>query len=543
MPRGKPTQEWFDDLHFPKAGVDRSGPFGRQPVRPVEGGDYARTCRVGVNCRGYEPRTNRARGGPRPGTAKWIASRPAGEEWVVQELTVVAGVGYPPPGGGMGEQSQSGRTVTVVAVSEGQVRVASPGDTAWTTPTNLTGEDPPLNFTGVMFSAANNQRLYFADGTNRVYYQASDNTLRAWSATAGTMPEDSEGNRHRLICTWRGRTVVSGLLKDPQNWFMSAVSDPTDWDYSPASVTPTQAVAGNNSSLGLIGDVVNSLIPYSDDVLLFGGDHTLYLMRGDPMAGGTIDLVSDTIGTCYGMPWVKDPYGNVWFVSNRPALYTMVPGQQPQRVSGPVEQLLQQINTGTSGVRLAWDDRFQSLHVYVTPLAAPAATQHFAYETRSGAFWVDEFADTGHDPLCCVTLDGNSPTDRVLLLGCWDGYVRWVNPAAADDDGTPIASEVWIGPLATKDFDDLLLKDVQAVLGELSGQVTYGVYVGATAEAALSSTPVSTGTWSAGRNVTNLVRRSGHAVYVRLTATVPWAMEAVRARLAGTGKVRRRAYR
>ncbi len=31
---------------------------------------------------------------------------------------------------------------------------------------------------------------------------------------------------------WRGRVILSGLFKDPCNWFMSAVADPeTDFDY------------------------------------------------------------------------------------------------------------------------------------------------------------------------------------------------------------------------------------------------------------------------------------------------------------------------
>ncbi len=111
---------------------------------------------------------------------------------------------------------------------------------------------------------------------------------------------------------------------------------------------------------------------------------------------------------------------------------------------------------------------------------------------------------------------------------------------AVDDDGTPIASSVVIGPLNTKDLDEILLKDLQAILGATSGTVAYAVYVGATAEIALASTAVVTGTWAASRNLLTLVRRSGHAVYVKITSTSAWSMEQVRCRIAAEGKVRRR---
>jgi hypothetical protein len=85
-----------------------------------------------------------------------------------------------------------------------------------------------------------------------------------------------------------------------------------------------------------------------------------------------------------------------------------------------------------------------------------------------------------------------------------------------------------------------LLKDIQGILAETSGDVTYSVYTGTTAELALSSEPVDSGTWEAGRNSLSTIRVAGYAVYVRLTSTNQWAMEAVRARIATEGKVRRR---
>lgn len=440
------------------------------------------------------------------------------------------------------ELSQSGRVVSLVAVSQGVVKIANPGDTDYTVTTNNTGETPPLNYTGVIYSAVNNQQLFFVDGINYCFYKPDTVSVELWSSfvTAGTLPTDADSNNCRLICTWRGRTCLSGLLKDPQNIFMSAVSDPFNWDYAPVSATPTQAVALNASPLGLVGDVVTALIPYTDDVLVIGTDHTIWLLRGDPMAGGQLDLVSDAIGIAWGMAWCKGPDGTLYFISNRCGFYSLVPGNQPVRISQPIEPLLQNLDMGMNLFRLAWDDQAQGFWLFITWVNEPKATTHYFFENRTQAWVQVKFANNNHNPLCCVTFDGNDPDDRQLLIGCWDAYVRKIDPNAPDDDGTPIASEVWIGPILTQDFDDILLKDLQAVLGETSGDVTYDVFVGPTAEKALESESVASGTWGAGRGPTNAVRRSGHAIYIRLTSTVQWAMEAIRARIVTSGKVRRR---
>jgi hypothetical protein len=524
------------DLHFPKAGTDLSRAFSKQPVRALEGGEYTRTTPLGKNVRAWQPEVYRARGSQRSGLVKYTP-QPVIADWIVQELNVIVTTEGTPV-----ELSQSGRAVTLVAVSQGNVYTLLSGDTFWVPATNNTGFDPPLNFTGVVYSANNNQLMYFADGINFRYYKPDSNSVENWVATAGLLPVDSANNAPRLICTWRGRTVVSGLLLDEQNWFMSAVSDPTNFDYAPLSASPTQAVAGNNGPLGLIGDVVTTLIPYSDDVLIFGGDSTIYLMQGDPMAGGQIDLVTSAIGMAWGQPWCRDPYGTIYFFSSRTGIFTLLPGQKPVRISQAIEQQLLNIDTGANTVRAIWDDRFQGCHFFVTPTAAPAATTHFFYEQRTGAWWQDTFANNDHNPLCCCTFDGNDPNDRVSLIGSFDGYVRAISPTASDDDGYPIDSEVIIGPLLTANLDDVLLKSLQAVLGETSGDVQYAVYVGSTAEKALSSDPVLTGTWKAGRNLTNLVRRAGHAIYIKISSTNPWAMESVRVVIAGQGKVRRRGH-
>jgi hypothetical protein len=533
--------EQLVEMGFPVGGIDVSAAWCRQPshqimTNPAGQAVMGPSTPTGQNVRGFDPSTNRLRGGSRGGVTKYIAQA-VNPNFIVSDLALVVGTG-----GTLVQFSNSGRVVTVVAVSKGQVYFAPAGATGWTLAGNATGSNPPLNWSGVVFSAENQQKLWYADGVNWVYFDPTLSGVFKWQATAGVLPVDADNNTPKLICTWRGRTVLSGLLKDPQNWFMSAQGDPTDFNYAPLSVTPTQAIAGNNSPSGLVGDLITTLIPYTDDVLIFGGDHTIYMLRGDPMAGGQIDLISDSIGMAWGIPWCKDPYGNLYFFSNRCGIYTLVPGQQPQRISQPIEALVQNIDTGANSIRLIWDDRFQGLHVFVSPLVSPAATTHFFFEQRTGAWWTDVFSNPNLDPIAMCVFDGNLPNDRRVLVGSWDGFVRNFTDAAATDDGNVINSAVVLGPIVSAELDDFLLKDLQAVLGETSGSVNFAVYVGKSAEAALATSPVVSGVWNPSRNLNTPIRWSGHAVFVKITSTNQWALEQIRARFTGTGKVRRRSY-
>lgn len=530
-------------LHFPKAGIDRSRGFAFQPSRQVAGEEYARTTPIGVNVRAYEQAGNRRRGGSRCGLSKYLTTRPGDIKWITQHLGVMVSTGTTGPGGQAVQLSNSGRVVSLVAVARGNVYSTVPEGTAWTAATNATGETPPLNSSGLIRSAANNQRLYFVDGTNYRYWNPNTNTVNTWTTTAGSLPIDSQNNKAQLICTWRGRTVLSGLLRDPHNWFMSRISDPHDFLYQSGANDSAQAIAGNNAPMGLIGDVVNTLIPYSDDVLIFGCDSSVWTMRGDPYSGGQLDLVSPSTGMAWGRPHCTDDAGVLYFFGNRGGVYAMDPrgGMKPVRISQSIEQLSSDVNTGTHNIIMEWDDTFQELHVWITKLASAAPATHYAWEKRTNAWWQDVYQNKNHNPLVSCVIDGNRPGDRAVLIGSWDGYVRKIDPAAVTDDGYDIESEVLIGPLTTKNYDEIVTDELQPVMGEDSGDVAAELLLGKSAESALAAEPVEVGTFEAGRNTVFPIRAAGHAIYCRLTASVPWAMEQFRFRVQPTGAVRRRA--
>ena len=291
-------------------------------------------------------------------------------------------------------------------------------------------------------------KMYFADGTVYEKWDNTTNTVSTWTASAGTLPV-SGTNTCRLIASYRGRIVLSGLVDDPQNWFMSAAGDPLDWDYG-ATVSAVMAVAGNNTVAGKCPDIITCLAPMGDDVMVIGGDHTIWLMRGDPADGGRIDNLSQQMGILGQDSYCVDPDGTLYFFGNgvlwkmsKPQPYQR---QEPQPMSrGRLDKTFNAIDYSQNTVKLLWDETFHGVHIYIVPIAS-GATTHYWWDARTDGFWKDQYP-ASHGPVSVMIFDADAANDRTVLLGGWDSYIRQTDASARTDDGTTILSRVKFGPI------------------------------------------------------------------------------------------------
>jgi sugar lactone lactonase YvrE len=379
--------------------------------------------------------------------------------------------------------------------------------------------------------------VYFVDGTNYVVHNAAGDTTLTWTATAGTLPVNSTATA-RLIALYRGRLVLSGVVGDDHNWFMSAAGNALDFDYSPSTVTQTQATSGNNSPAGLVGDVITALIPVTDDLLLFGCDHSIWRMTGDPMAGGQIDLVSDITGMSFGRAWCKDPSGRVYFFGRRGGVF-YTNGSEVKRISSQaIEERLAVIDLSDHRVVMVWNDRFIGLDVFISPNVAASSTTHYFYDVRNESWWPVAFTDTDHNPLVAVLMDGDDIDDRAVWMGGRDGQIRSWDATADDDNGTAISSYVVLGPIGATDRESIIT-ELSCVLSQNSDTVLYSVLEGNYAEVASAASASFSGSFTAGRSTFHYPRTKGYSQYVKLensTLNTAWAIEEIRARLAPAGR-------
>lgn len=344
--------------------------------------------------------------------------------------------------------------------------------------------------------------------------------MTAWTASPGTLPTNGSEDC-RLIARWRNRIVLSGLEGDGQNWFMSAVGDPEDFDYSPATTTATQAVAGNNSDAGRLGSIITALVPIHDDYMIIGQDDSISVMRGDPADGGRIDDLTHSVGVAWGDAWCLDELGGAYLFTTQGLAY-IPPGALGFELKSRyrLDETFSNINLSTNRVRLAYDVARQGVWICITPITEGAST-HYFYSIREDAFWPVVLPNV-QNPYALHVLDGDAPGDRVVLFGGGDGRIRYPDDTADDDDGTAINAYVVYPPVFADDITELKLIRTIVSLGENSTgtNTTAEVRRGDTVEEAVGESA----TWSktltvAGRNEDIRDRAKGKVISFRLSNT------------------------
>lgn len=433
------------------------------------------------------------------------------------------------------------RTLQVLGVAGGTIKKKASGS-SWASTSGGSGAlDTNARFVS---AAAGFDRVYFTDGEKYVVYNpdsdSGNGAVSTWRADKGRLPP-----RCKLVSVWNNRLVLARGADDPFNWYMSKVGDFGDWDFFPYPATVDQAVAGNNAPAGRCPDIINTLVPYSDDLLLFGGDHSIWRLTGDPADGGRLDLVSDITGMAFGGSWCKSPEGVLYFMGSRGGVFAYAPGGVPQEVSNAfIRERLAVLDF--SGVRpqLAWNDRERAVMVFVCTTDG-SASEHYQFDPDAGGWWPITFGSTNYEPLSAAVVDGDAAGDRVVLLGCQDGYVRYWNVSAdSDDDGltnTAIDADLYLGPIVPFGSMDARLTKVYGVLGASSADAGLTIYASDTPDFGDIGTAKATGTLTNNRTATINTRARGQAIWLRLrnnTASERVQFESLRVEAYQAGRVR-----
>lgn len=427
-----------------------------------------------------------------------------------------------------GLQPASLRSSNIIAVTGGSVYHATPSDD--TMALAISGSSAVTSDTKDIGVQTAFQNVFFTDGVfaNYQYMPLSSKTMTDWTAalTAGSLPRGSTDTTlaAKFMQLYRGRVVLFGLQEEPHNWFMSVAGDPFDWDYSPATSSATQAVAGNNSDAGELGDVMTAFAPYSDDIAIMGGANSLWVMRGDPAAGGAIDNITYEIGIVGPDAWTYDTAGNLYFLGVN-GLYRLENGGYiPTLISqNKLDKAFADIDYAENRAILVYDPKWQGVHVFLSPSNEPSsASRHYFWDQRDNAFWPDEYP-VSYGPSAVLSFKGDQPADTAVLLGGYDSGIRYFDPDNFDDDGTVIPSRVRLTPIVPGGvFASARIEDFHFVLDQASDAVTLKVFTGDTVEEAErradAGTPITfSRTLKAGRNNTIRNRVAGNAIILELS--------------------------
>ena len=342
------------------------------------------------------------------------------------------------------------REVKYLAVANGLLKVSDGAN--WIAPS--LDDDKPLNSATLaryIESATVLSKRYFVTGGEKYgVYDPREDEFIELLASRGELP-----GKCALVAQYHGRLVLARSATDgPHAWFMSKVEDPTDWDEAPAIETRDQAISGTNLGGPLqVGDIINTLVPITDDLLLFGCDRSIWMLRGDPLgADGQLDNVTTEVGMAFGRPWTRDRRGRLWFIDSEGGLALML-GAQIERISeNRLEARLRNVNQSTHYYRLAWDNEQEGLHIFVLPFGTPpvTTTEHWFYSPRGSGFWPQKTDVSGISAV--ATFDSDDPDDRRVALGFGDGRVRLFDSGEETDDATNINAFIDI-PIVPNDTE------------------------------------------------------------------------------------------
>lgn len=388
-----------------------------------------------------------------------------------------------------------------------------------------------------------------------------------WTTYAGdTVFYGELTERATILKRYRNRLALSGNAADPHQWYLIRQDDPYDALY--ASEDAQSPVAGQQSLAGKIGDIVTACIPYGDDYCIWGSVGALWVMRGDPAFGGSLDNLDDTVGVISKDAWCKDDRKNLYVLDTTGLYRIPYPLGRPEALVDedviPTFTDDLKLNPTTQRIVLEYDQVRKGILISVTDIQAKTNVNYW-YDSVTRGFFPEVYPDED-SAYSLHFYNADEPEYRKLLIGCADGHIRTFDDKQKDDDAgsladpsvQPVDSWALLGPIRISDGYDLY-----AVLNSLtfitaggkaggsipdSDNIEYAVFLDSTAEGVIEKCDANTSSFKGqvkapGRSFQKRFRARGVFAAVRIgnaNAGQTWGIERITGQAIRFGQVRTR---
>ena len=200
---------------------------------------------------------------------------------------------------------------------------------------------------------------------------------------SGTLPETVT-----IGCAWNGRIVLAGNSARPHQWYMTRAGNPFDILY--AAGDARSPIAGGDSNVSEVGDIITALIPYNADTLLIGARKEVHIMRGDPAAGGSLDRYYAGDGIFGPNSWCIDS-NNICYWVGKGGLYRAAIGSAyPEPIThSRVPKFLDGISRKTHWITLAYDIKRNGILIFITNSNIAAKPEDGEAYGDMQAYWYD----------------------------------------------------------------------------------------------------------------------------------------------------------
>ncbi len=268
-------------------------------------------------------------------------------------------------------------------------------------------------------------------------------TVWGGSTTYGILPSGPG-----IGCIYRGRVVLADKAYDNHQWEMSRQGNPWDWNYiSNDSQSP---IAGNNADVGKVGDSIIAVIPRKDDFLIFGCANSMWLLRGDAAEGGSLDPLTLTTGIFGKKSWCWDDNDNLYWWGNSGIFRLNNQGTIENITKFSLPEIIKDVtpDPSTHRITMGFDPINHGIVIAITKVTG-GTNNNFWLDLRTLGIFPESYP-TSVAIFCQHFYNADDDDYRKLVVGGYDGYIRYFNSASKNDDAgdtdAAISSYVVLGP-------------------------------------------------------------------------------------------------
>ncbi len=304
-----------------------------------------------------------------------------------------------------------------------------------------------------------------------------------WTLSTGTFPD---GGSNIMALCW-GRVFMNSI-QNPHQWFATRINDPLDLLLVVDDVASAQNSQATKKA-GLVGDQLIAMIPYKGNTMVFGCLNNMFVMRADPAKGGFFTTLSDTTGIFSDESYCWDGKNNLYFMGSD-GIYgltaaAIIEGQPPTNLTKEhLPKLISNLglNRRTDRVTMEYDKDRYGIEISVSQYDG-VWSAIFWLDLRTGGVFPEEYQEA-HTPTILAYFDSRVKSQRTLLAGCNDGYIRkWDETEKSDDGAAAIKSEVLLGPIVGQNIRaKVSLDELSIRTGIDTDSITASVYSGLTAQ-------------------------------------------------------------
>lgn len=377
------------------------------------------------------------------------------------------------------------------------------------------------------------------------------------TTTYGTMPTSST-----IVSLYRGRIVMNDVNR-PHAWYMAKVEDPWKMLYDFTNDGNVSAVTYTNTTVGQIGDIITAIIPYKDDLLIWGCANSIWILVGDPLGSGQNARITDKTGIWGSRAWCIDNKNNLYFLGEdgiyrMPISDSYSPPENISKLKLPNIIATLDLDKNLHRVTMGFDPINYGIHICKT-LLSDGTNSNYWFDLVTNGFYPESYP-TSCGVFSSYYYPATDDSYKKYLVGCTDGYIREFSNTTENDATTSSTSAITsyagiIGKMADDEDHEGIMTWINAVTsggasaGDFSDSdsVEYSLFTGDDGETVLEdikdgATAFTTGEWDGtGKQTKNRTRMRGSWYGLKIgndEASETWSLNNIYCNIKKAGKLR-----